>query len=172
MDENTSLGAAHRMAIDYAERQRNTTTGRMLEMAQRLSRTPDLTFLRELPLPPPRIPNLREHLQNALHPLPEGQSENFVRIILERVRTLEANLQEGECLCVYCSDGTRRILVKEFRFPTWNIGILTGCDEHENPTELISHITGIQVTCQVIKAPLKRPPIGFYVPADQLAEGE
>jgi hypothetical protein len=153
MDEKTI------QRIVEGSRRTDTTLARMMEAA----RMPDLRDFR-MPVPP-RVTSMSEVMHTALYPLIQGQAENFVRILQEHVRTLESNLQTDESLCVYCNDGTRRIQVKEFRFPTWNIGILSGCDENENPTQLISHINGIQITFQIIASPAKKSPIGFFVPS-------
>ncbi len=110
---------------------------------------------------------MSEQLYKALYPMIEGQAENFVRILQNHIRSLEEALKEGESLCVYCNDGTQCILVKEFRFQSWNFGILSGCDENNNPTQLVTHINGVQVTCQVIKSTTKKPRIGFFVPKNE-----
>jgi hypothetical protein len=94
------------------------------------------------------------------------QGENLVAVILAKVKALEANLQAGEALVVYCDAGKERIRVERFEFPNWHLAIVSGLDEEDNRAYRIENVQDIKLTCKIVKGLPKKNSIGFVLPKE------
>ena len=103
----------------------------------------------------PQMPVLRnipretaEWTADMMREMVAQQGENLVAVIQEKVRTFEANLQEGESLVVYCDAGKERIRVDTFEFPTWHLAIVSGLNDENNRTHRIENVQDIKTHLQ------------------------
>jgi hypothetical protein len=100
------------------------------------------------------------------------QGHNLVTVIQDQVKQLEATLQEGESLIVYCDAGQERIRAQTFTFPNWHLAIVAGLDEQGHRTCRIENFQDMKLTCKIVKSAVKSPEIGFVLPGKKQAEGE
>ena len=92
------------------------------------------------------------------------QGHNLVAVIQEQVKQLEATLQEGERLIVYCDAGREQIRVETFTFPNWHLAMVGGFDDQGNRTRRIENVQDIKLTCKIVKSQQKSAKIGFILP--------
>jgi hypothetical protein len=102
----------------------------------------------------------------AMRDMVAQQGRNLVEVITARVKDIEAGLNEGESLVVYCDAGKEQIRAESFEFPTWHLEVVSGLDDQGNRAYRIENVQDIKLTCKVVKSPKSAPKIGFILPAE------
>lgn len=103
----------------------------------------------------------------AMRNMVAQQGQNLVEVIKTRVTDIEAKLQPGESLTVYCDAGKDQIRVESFEFPNWHLAVVAGLDEHGNRAYRIENVQDVKLTCKIVKSPQVGPKIGFVLPAER-----
>ena len=79
---------------------------------------------------------------------------------------IEASLQPGESLVVFCDAGKERIRAHSFTFPNWHLAIVEGLDDEGQRTVRIENVQDIKLTMKIVSSPKKSEPIGFITPEE------
>jgi hypothetical protein len=157
------------------------TDGEVMDMPfddplKNLGVSPASAYLRDLVPRMPVMPDIKvrnipkesaEWTAIMMREMVAQQGENLVAVIQVKVQTLEASLQEGESLVVYCDAGKEQIQVESFEFPNWHLAIVSGLDDQNNRSYRIENVQDIKLTCKIVKSQQKAAKIGFVLPAEK-----
>jgi hypothetical protein len=84
-------------------------------------------------------------------PVIPSQSESYQKLVIEKIRSLEASVPKDRELQIHCVHGHDEIRVSRLQFTDGAIIIVHGLDKENNPTYLVSTSFVLEMSCKMVK---------------------
>jgi hypothetical protein len=98
-----------------------------------------------------RVPSVSWKLP-TLKPISVQGAKNFQEGVREVIEAWQQNLEPGEQLLVYYTNGVEMIRVGHVCLSSTNLAVISGSDQEGKATQVVAHFHALQFVCKVVRA--------------------